>query len=107
MCASCVMFPLEVKYAFWYNCQEKELIGYTLIVGRRSYDGGKKRTDPETTLLCCDNVLYLFNRNDKRRVPLVCVSRDFGESRSEAMSHDIPYISSKIYSGTLSDGRFF
>jgi hypothetical protein len=62
---------------------------------------------PETTLLCCDNVLYLFNRNDRRKVPLVYVSRDFGESWSEAMSHDIPYVSSKIYSGMLSDGRFY
>ena len=223
-----------VLYASWYNCKEKELVGYTPIVGRRSYDGGKtwtapeiiaedrsgkilycppvygicdgklymllnqmvsadhmhsfdlyvlnKETDqfeflwsrpipfklntnvvhlpngklmlpgriaeldgfpntpavmisdsgkidaewrvvkvapngdlpdgsflvhPETTLLCCDNVLYLFNRNDRRKVPLVYVSRDFGESWSEAMSHDIPYIDSKIYSGTLSDGRVF
>lgn len=62
---------------------------------------------PETTLLCCDGVLYLFNRNDKRKNPLVYVSKDFGESWSEAMGHDIPYRSSKIYSGTLSDGRFY
>ena len=223
-----------VLYASWYNCKEKELVGYTPIVGRRSYDGGKtwtapeiiaedrsgkilycppvygicdgklymllnqmvsadhmhsfdlyvlnKETDqfevlwsrpipfklntnvvhlpngklmlpgriaeldgfpntpavmisdsgkidaewrvvkvapngdlpdgsflvhPETTLLCCDNVLYLFNRNDRRKVPLVYVSRDFGESWSEAMSHDIPYVNSKIYSGMLSDGRFY
>jgi len=223
-----------VLYASWYNCREKELVGYTPIVGRRSYDGGKtwtspeiiaedrsgrilycppvygicdeklymlinqmvsadhihsldlyvlnKETDmfellwsrpipfklntnavrlpngkliipgriaeldgfpntpavmisdsgkidadwrvvkvaqngdlpdgsclvhPETTVLCCDNVLYLFNRNDKRKVPLVYVSRDFGESWSEAMSHDIPYRSTKIYSGTLSEGRFY
>lgn len=223
-----------VLYASWYNCPEKELVGYTPIVGRRSYDGGKtwtapeiiaedksgailycppvygicdgklymlvnqmvsadhihsldlyflnEETDkfellwsrpipfklntnvvalpngklilpgrvgeldafpntpavmisdsgkidaewrvvkvapngdlpdgsclvyPETTLLCCDNVLYLFNRNDRRKVPLVYVSRDFGESWSEAMAHDIPYRGTKIYSGMLSDGRFY
>ncbi|MBQ9735654.1 MAG: helix-turn-helix domain-containing protein [Clostridia bacterium] len=223
-----------VLYASWYNCREKELSGYTPIVGRRSYDGGKTWTDPEiiaedqsgrilycppvygicdgklymlmnqmvsadlmhsldlyvlnketdrfeflwsrpipfklntnavrlpngklilpgriaeqdgfpntpavaisdsgkidakwrivkvapngvlpdgsslvhpeTTLICCDNVLYLFNRNDQRRVPLVYISRDFGGSWSDAMSHDIPYTSSKIYSGMLSDGRFY
>ncbi len=68
---------------------------------------GSRLVHPETTLLCCDDVLYLFNRNDQRKVPLVYVSRDFGESWSEAMTHDIPYRSTKIYSGTLSDGRFY
>jgi len=68
---------------------------------------GSSLVHPETTLICCDNVLYLFNRNDRRRIPLVYVSRDFGESWSELISHDIPYISSKIYSGVLSDGRFY
>ena len=68
---------------------------------------GSSRVHPETTLLCCDGVLYLFNRNDRRKVPLVYASKDFGESWSEAMSHDIPYRSTKIYSGTLSDGRFY
>ena len=223
-----------VLYASWYNCPEKELVGYTLIVGRRSYDGGKtwtapeiiaedksgailycppvygicdgklymllnqmvspdhihsldlyflnEETDkfellwsrpipfklntnvvalqngklilpgrvgeldafpntpavmisdsgkidaewrivkvaengnlldgerlvhPETTVICCDDVLYLFNRNDRRKVPLVYTSKDFGESWSQAMAHDIPYINSKIYGGTLSDGRHF
>ena len=68
---------------------------------------GSRLVHPEATLLCCDNVLYLFNRNDMRKIPLVYVSNDFGESWSEAMAHDIPYRSSKIYSGTLSDGRFY
>ena len=68
---------------------------------------GSHLVHPETTLLCCDNILYLFSRNDLRKIPLVYVSNDFGESWSEAMAHDIPYRSSKIYSGTLSDGRFY
>ena len=68
---------------------------------------GSHLVHPEATLLCCDNILYLFSRNDLRKIPLVYVSNDFGESWSEAMAHDIPYRSSKIYSGTLSDGRFY
>lgn len=68
---------------------------------------GSSLVHPETTLVCCDSRLYLFNRNDKRTVPLVYVSDDFGESWSDAMAHDIPYRSTKIYSGQLSDGRFY
>ena len=68
---------------------------------------GERLVHPETTVICCDDVLYLFNRNDRRKVPLVYTSKDFGESWTQAMAHDIPYISSKIYGGTLSDGRHF
>jgi AraC-like DNA-binding protein len=68
---------------------------------------GERLVHPETTVIYCDDVLYLFNRNDRRKVPLVYTSKDFGESWSQAMAHDIPYISSKIYGGTLSDGRHF
>lgn len=62
---------------------------------------------PETTALFNDGLLYLFNRNDARGVPLVYVSKDFGETWSKVYSHDIPYVSSKIYSGQLSDGRYY
>ena len=223
-----------VLYASWYNCKEKELVGYTPIVGRRSYDGGKTWSDaeiiaddksgnilycppvygicdgklylllnqmvsadhihsldlyvlnpktdafefiwsrpipfklntnvvslpngklmipgrvakldgfprtpavlisdsgkidaewrivkvaengtlpdgetlvhPETTVICCDNKLYLFCRNDHRRVPLVYISEDFGEHWSLPIGHDIPYINSKIYCGQLSSNRFY
>ena len=30
-----------VLFSAWYNCEEKELSGYTPIRGRRSYDKGK------------------------------------------------------------------
>ena len=66
---------------------------------------GKKLVYPEISVMIDENVLYMFCRNDPRCVPLVYVSRDFGESWSEAYSHDIPCRSSKIYSGDLSDGR--
>lgn len=71
------------------------------------FPDGESLIHPETTLICCDDTLYLFNRNDKRSVPLVYISKDYGETWSAPMSHDIPYRNSKIYSGTLSDGRHY
>ncbi len=62
---------------------------------------------PETTVICVDDVLYMFNRNDYRRVPIVYTSNDFGETWSELTAHDIPYVSSKIYAGKLLDGRYY
>ncbi len=66
---------------------------------------GKKLVHPEISVMCVENTLYMFNRNDQRRVPLVYMSKDFGETWSEALSHDIPYVSTKTYAGTLKDGR--
>ena len=68
---------------------------------------GESLVYPEATVVFCDGQLYMFNRNDKRNVPLVYISKDLGESWSEPLAHDIPYVSSKIYSGQLSDGRFY
>lgn len=61
----------------------------------------------ETTVIVCKDKLYLFNRNDKRRVPLVYISDDFGETWSAPIIHDIPFVNSKIYGGNLSDGRSY
>lgn len=58
----------------------------------------------ETSLVFCDK-LYAFCRNDQRAVPLLYVSEDFGETWSAPITHDIPFSGSKIYSGTLQDGR--
>ncbi|MBE6930465.1 MAG: exo-alpha-sialidase [Ruminococcaceae bacterium] len=66
---------------------------------------GSQLVHPEISVICCDDTLYMFNRNDQRRVPLVYVSKDFGETWSDVMAHDIPYAATKIYTGTLSDGR--
>ncbi len=66
---------------------------------------GKKLVHPEISVMCVDNILYMFNRNDQRKVPLVYTSKDLGETWSEASSHDIPYVWSKMYTGKLSDGR--
>lgn len=66
---------------------------------------GKKLIHPEISAMQVENTLYMFNRNDQRRLPLVYISEDFGETWSETLSHDIPYVSSKMYAGNLSDGR--
>ena len=68
---------------------------------------GKDLVHPEISVICAEGNLYMFCRNDQRRVPLVYVSHDLGENWSPACSHDIPYISSKIYTGTLTDGRHY
>lgn len=62
---------------------------------------------PEISVICAEDVLYMFCRNDNRKVPLVYVSKDFGETWSNVHSCDIPYVSSKIYCGDLSDGRHY
>ncbi len=68
---------------------------------------GEKLVHPEISVICCEDTLYMFSRNDERVVPLVYISKDFGESWSKAMSHDIPYVSSKMYCGTLKSGENF
>jgi len=68
---------------------------------------GRDLVHPEISVICAEEELYMFCRNDNSKVPLVYVSHDSGESWSPACSHDIPYVSSKIYTGTLSDGRHY
>ncbi|MBQ9544070.1 MAG: exo-alpha-sialidase [Clostridia bacterium] len=60
---------------------------------------------PEPAVIIVKNRITMFVRDDHRRVPLLCVSDDLGESWSEPVAHDIPFSDSKIYAGTLSDGR--
>lgn len=60
---------------------------------------------PEVSLIINKNRIYAFCRNDKRNVPIVFLSDDYGEHWTGANTLDIPFSSSKIYSGTLSDGR--
>lgn len=66
---------------------------------------GKQYIHPEISVICHENTLYMFNRSDQRKLPLVYISKDFGESWSDVLSHDIPYRNTKIYCGTLTDGR--
>lgn len=68
---------------------------------------GKCLVHPEISVICNDNILYMFCRNDQREPSLLYISKDFGESWSNAHIHDIPLRGVKIYSGTLSDGRHY
>jgi len=60
---------------------------------------------PEITPILAEGKIYMFCRDDHRRVPLVFLSEDNGESWTGPYAHDVPIANSKIYSGTLSDGR--
>ncbi|MBE6731288.1 MAG: helix-turn-helix domain-containing protein [Ruminococcaceae bacterium] len=66
---------------------------------------GTQLIHPELSLIENDGTLYIFSRNDMRHVPLLYISKDFGESFTKVMAHDIPYVGTKIYAGTLTDGR--
>lgn len=60
---------------------------------------------PELSLIVDNNKIYGFCRNDVRKVPILFKSEDYGESWTGPYASDIPFSNSKIYSGTLSDGR--
>ena len=66
---------------------------------------GSKLWHPELTVTVQKNIITAFCRNDLRNVPLFYRSTDYGETWSGVMEHDIPFANSKIYSGTLADGR--
>jgi len=66
---------------------------------------GSNFVHPETSAIIRGNTIYLFCRNDLRHIPIIYKSEDSGKTWSFPMSHDIPFSNSKIYSGTLSDGR--
>lgn len=66
---------------------------------------GSKLVHPELSAIVQGEDVYMFCRDDERRVPLIYISHDCGETWSAPMAHDIPFCNAKIYSGTLSDGR--
>ena len=72
-----------------------------------SLPDGEHLVFPELTAARADGRLYMFSRNDHRRVPLVYLSEDEGEHWSGAHACDIPFINSKIYAGNLKDGRCY
>lgn len=67
---------------------------------------GSEHDCPETSVICAEDVLYMFCRNDKK-VPLVYISKDYGESWSTVNSTDIPFVTSKAYCGSLKSGQHF
>ncbi len=66
---------------------------------------GSSLVHPEISPIIKDHHIWMFCRNDQRNVPLVYHSEDFGEHWSAPMTHNLPLSNSKIYTGTLSDGR--
>jgi len=66
---------------------------------------GTELLHPEICPIVCGGRIYMFCRNDRRRTTLMYISEDMGESWTGPYTHDIPFISSKIYAGTLEDGR--
>lgn len=66
---------------------------------------GSEFIHPEVSLILNKNEIYAFCRNDERNVPIVFLSDNYGEHWSGAHASDIPFANSKIYSGTLLDGR--
>lgn len=68
---------------------------------------GSSLVHPEISAMIEDGVVYMFCRNDERRVPLMYISRDCAETWEGPFEIDLPFSSSKIYAGDLSDGRHY
>lgn len=66
---------------------------------------GSQYVHPELSAIVDGETIYMFCRDDERNIPLFYLSADNGEHWSGPYSHDIPFSNSKIYSGTLKDGR--
>ncbi len=66
---------------------------------------GSAFVHPEIAAITDGCEIHMFCRNDNRNVPIWYVSHDYGETWEGPMTHNIPFSSSKIYAGTLSDGR--
>ncbi len=68
---------------------------------------GEKFVHPEICPIIRKDSIYMFCRNDKRRVPFLYISKDNAESWQGPYTHDIPLVSTKVYAGKLSDGRCY
>lgn len=66
---------------------------------------GAEYIHPETSAIVCGGRIYVLSRNDRRAITTVYISDDNGESWSKPHALDIPFSDSKIYSGTLCNGR--
>lgn len=66
---------------------------------------GSSLLHPELSAIVMEHSIYMFCRNDEQLIPLLYRSDDLGEHWTGPFQHNIPFINSKIYSGTLSDGR--
>lgn len=68
---------------------------------------GSKLVHPEISCAVEGENILMFCRDDQRNVPLAYTSGDFGETWAGPFAIDIPFTSSKIYAGELSDGRHY
>ncbi len=60
---------------------------------------------PEITAIVDGCEIAMFSRHDDSSVPIWYTSTDYGETWSSPKTHNIPFSQSKIYAGTLADGR--
>ncbi|NLE12750.1 MAG: exo-alpha-sialidase [Clostridiales bacterium] len=65
---------------------------------------GSSLVHPELSCILDGERVIMFCRDDNRRVPLLYLSEDCGETWSGPCSCDIPFSNSKIYAGNLSNG---
>lgn len=68
---------------------------------------GERFLHPEICPIIRKDMLYMFCRNDRRRVPILYISKDNAESWLGPFTHDIPLVSTKVYAGRLRDGRCY
>jgi hypothetical protein len=68
---------------------------------------GSRYQHPEVSLIAEGKNIYAFVRNDFRNIPMLYQSQDCGEHWTGPIALDIPFSNSKIYSGTLKDGRHY
>ena len=66
---------------------------------------GSHFVHPEQTAIVDKNRITMFCRTDDNILPVLFVSEDYGETWSLPILYDVPVSNSKIYAGTLSDGR--
>ena len=71
------------------------------------FPDGSRYQHPEVSLIADGKNVYAFVRNDFRNIPMLYQSQDYGEHWTGPIALDIPFSNSKIYSGTLKDGRHY
>lgn len=79
-----------------YNMQENGLL-----------PDGASLVHPECSSMEDGEKIFIFCRNDERNVPLGYLSENGGKAWQGPFAIDLPFSSSKIYSGRLSDGRYY
>lgn len=66
---------------------------------------GSRYIHPEPAVIADGSRITLFCRTDINVLPVMYISDDYGETWSRPILYDVPVSNSKIYAGTLSNGR--